>query len=30
MSQTAIGVAESTHHIISKELKEQKLLEESM
>lgn len=30
MSQTAIGVAESTHHIISKELKEQKLLEENM
>jgi uncharacterized protein YaaN involved in tellurite resistance len=30
MSQTAIGVAESTHHIISKELKQRKLLEESM
>ena len=30
MSQTAIGIADSTHHIISKELKEKKLLEESI
>jgi uncharacterized protein YaaN involved in tellurite resistance len=28
MAQTAIGVADSTHHIISSELKNKKLLEE--